>query len=78
MKHETDGTCSTHGREEKCIYILGNKINIPLEYLGVSWDNNIKKNLKEMRWESRDWIHLAEDRDQLRYSGNTIPKLRIP
>jgi hypothetical protein len=31
---------------------------------GHRWRNNIKMNIKEIGWESMDWIHLAQDRDQ--------------
>jgi hypothetical protein len=27
------------------------------------WEDNIGMNLKEIGWESVDWIHLAQDRD---------------
>jgi hypothetical protein len=29
------------------------------------WEDNIKMELREMRWEGVDWIHLSLDRDQL-------------
>jgi len=28
------------------------------------WEDNIRINLKEIRWEGVDWMHLAQDRDQ--------------
>jgi hypothetical protein len=28
------------------------------------WVDNIKTNLREIRWDSMDWIDLAQDRDQ--------------
>jgi hypothetical protein len=31
--------------------------------LGVD-GRNIKVDLKEVRWEGMDWIHLAQDREQ--------------
>jgi hypothetical protein len=27
-------------------------------------DDNIRMDLREIRWEGEDWIHLAQDRDQ--------------
>jgi hypothetical protein len=32
------------------------------------WDDNIKMYLKEIGWCGMDWIHLAQDRDQWRFS----------
>jgi hypothetical protein len=29
-----------------------------------TWVNNIKMDLREIRWDGRDWIYLAQDRDQ--------------
>jgi len=34
--------------------------------------------LKEIRREDVDWIHLAEDRVQLRALVNTVMSLRVP
>jgi len=28
------------------------------------WEDNIRMDLREVEWESVDWIHLAQDRDQ--------------
>jgi hypothetical protein len=28
------------------------------------WKDNIKGDIKGIRWDSMDWIHLAQDRDQ--------------
>jgi hypothetical protein len=30
------------------------------------WENNIRMNLKEIRWKGVDWMHLVQDRDQWR------------
>jgi len=27
------------------------------------WEDNIRKDLKEIGWEVVDWMHLAQDRD---------------
>jgi hypothetical protein len=34
--------------------------------------------LREIEWGGRDWINLAEDKDQWRTLVNTVMKLRIP
>jgi hypothetical protein len=33
---------------------------------GRRWDDNIKMDLREIRWEVVDWIRFAQDRDQWR------------
>jgi hypothetical protein len=40
--------------------------------------DNIKMDLGEIRWDGRDWIELAQDRDQWRALVNTVMNLRIP
>jgi len=42
------------------------------------WEDNIKIYLRETEWESFDWIHLAQDRDECRALVNTQLKLRVP
>jgi hypothetical protein len=41
------------------------------------WEDNIKMDLREVRWESMEWIDLAQDRDRWRALVNTIMKLRV-
>jgi hypothetical protein len=42
------------------------------------WVDNIKMDLREVRWDGMDWIDLAQDRDQLRALVNTVMNLRVP
>jgi hypothetical protein len=42
------------------------------------WVDNIKMVLKEIGWDSVDWIDRAQDRDQWRVLVNTVLKLRVP
>jgi hypothetical protein len=51
-------------------------LNITL--LDSRWKDNIEIYLKEIRREDVDWIHLAEDRVQLRALVNTVMSLRVP
>jgi hypothetical protein len=42
------------------------------------WVNNIIMNLGEIGWDGRDWIELAQDRDQWRVLVNTVLEVRVP
>jgi hypothetical protein len=42
------------------------------------WVNNIKVDLREIEWDSLDWIDLAQDRDQWRALVNMVMNLRVP
>jgi hypothetical protein len=40
--------------------------------------DNIKMDLREIGWDSMDWIDVAQDSDQVRALVNTVVKLRVP
>jgi hypothetical protein len=40
--------------------------------------NNINIDLRKIAWDGRDWIDLAQDRDQWRALVNTVMNLRLP
>jgi hypothetical protein len=42
------------------------------------WVDSIKMDLGEIGWNGRDWIELAQDRDQWRALVNTVMNLRVP
>jgi len=42
------------------------------------WEDNIRTNLREIRWEDVDWIPLAQDRDQCWAVVNTVMNLLVP
>jgi hypothetical protein len=42
------------------------------------WVDNIKMNLGEIVWDGRDWIKLAQDRDQWRALVNMVMNLWVP
>jgi hypothetical protein len=52
--------------------------NRPLGRPRSRWENNIKTDLKEIRWGGRDWIDLAQDREHLRALMNMVGNLRVP
>jgi hypothetical protein len=41
------------------------------------WVDNIKMDLREIGWDSVDWIELAQDRDQWRALVNTVRNLLV-
>jgi hypothetical protein len=42
------------------------------------WVDNIKTDLREIRWDGKDWIDLAQDKDQWRAFVNTTMDFRVP
>jgi hypothetical protein len=50
----------------------------PLGRSTCRWVDNIKMELRQIGWDGRDWIELAQDRDQWRALVNTIMNLRVP
>jgi hypothetical protein len=49
----------------------------PLGRSRSRWVRNIKIDLEEIGWDGRDWIELAQDRDQWRARVNTVINLRV-
>jgi hypothetical protein len=39
---------------------------------GRRWKDNMKIDLKEIIWEGVDWIHLAQDMDELQFLVNMV------
>jgi hypothetical protein len=42
------------------------------------WEDDIRKDHKEIGWEDMDWMHLTRDRIQWRTVVNTVMNLRVP
>jgi hypothetical protein len=42
------------------------------------WVDNIKIDLREIGWDSVDWVNLAQDRYYWRAHVNTVMNLRVP
>jgi hypothetical protein len=42
------------------------------------WEDNIKMDLREIRFDDVDWIHWAQDRDRWRALVNTVMILWVP
>jgi hypothetical protein len=41
------------------------------------WVDNIKMDLRDIGWDGRDWIDLAQDKDQWRALVNAVMNLRV-
>jgi hypothetical protein len=50
----------------------------PLGRPRCRWEDNIKMDLREIRFGDVDWIHLAQDRDRWRAPVNMVMNLRTP
>jgi hypothetical protein len=49
----------------------------PLERLKRRGEGNIRMDLKETGWQSVDWIHLAQEKDQWRALVNKVINVRV-
>jgi hypothetical protein len=72
--------CSTNGEKRNTYRILmgmpeGKR---PLGRPRRRWVENIKIDFREIGWDGRNWIDLAQDRDQWRALVNTVMNLRVP
>jgi hypothetical protein len=67
-------TCSTHEAKTNGYRILVGKPEgkRPFGRHRRGWEDNIKMDLREMRWEGMDWTDLAQDRDQWRVLVNRV------
>jgi hypothetical protein len=72
--------CSTTGEKTNPYMILVGKSEgkKPLGRPILFWVDNIKMDLKEVRWGGMDWIELAQDRDQWRALVNMVMNLWVP
>ena len=74
-------TCSRYGAIQRCIdrILVGKPESKRL--LGRPrrrWEDYIKMDLREVGCDPRDWIALAEDRDQSRAYVRVVINLRVP
>jgi hypothetical protein len=44
----------------------------------LRWEDNIKMDIRDVRYDGMDWTHLAEDRDRWRTVVNAVINFRVP
>jgi hypothetical protein len=72
--------CITHGEKRNAYRVLVEKPEGKRQ-LGRPrrmWEDNIKTDLREIRWGGLDWIDLAQDGGRWRALVNTAMDLRVP
>jgi len=71
-----DGVCSMHEREANCIQYFGRK---PEGKRPLGRPRCRGENIRmDLRCETVDRMHLAQDREQWRALLNTVMNLRVP
>jgi hypothetical protein len=74
------GTCSKHGEGRSDYKTLVGRLE-GKRSLGrprLSWEDNIKIDLRDVGINEANWIQLVQDRVQWRAFVNTVMNLRVP
>jgi hypothetical protein len=72
--------CSTNGEKRNTYMLLTGKLERkkPLRRPKRRWVDNIKMNLRGIRWGGMQWSYLAQDKGQWRTLVNTVMNHRVP
>jgi hypothetical protein len=72
--------CSKDGEKgNACRILVGKpKGKTPLGRLRLRWEDNIKMDLRDIKWGGMDLIYLTQDTDQWGAVVNTVMNLRVP
>jgi hypothetical protein len=77
MEDEMGRACSTNAERNAYRILVGKpEGERPLERPRRRWMDNIKMDLREIGWDSMDWINLAQEMDQWSVVVNTVLNLR--
>jgi hypothetical protein len=57
---------------------LSQTVSVVITLIRRRWEDNIKIDLQEVRWEGMDWIDLAQGRDRWRALVHVVMNLRVP
>jgi hypothetical protein len=73
-------SCSQNGERYECFQNLNGKPTTkrPLGRPRPRWEGNIRMDLKEMGFNTRNWVDSAQDRDYWRAVMNAALNLRVP
>ena len=80
MKNEMGRGCGLYGEKIYAYRVLVGKLE-GKRLLGRPdhrWEDNMKIDIEEVRWEGMDWIDLALDRDRWRPVVNAVLNLQVP
>jgi hypothetical protein len=71
--------CSTNGKKRNARRILVGKPEEkrPLGRPRLRWEDNIRLDLRYIRWGVMNWIDLAQDRDQWGDFVNMVMKFQV-
>jgi hypothetical protein len=74
------GACGAHEEVRGAYNILVGRPEWrrPLGKPRCRWEDNIKMDLREIRFGDVDWIHLAQDRDRWQALVTTVMNLQVP
>jgi hypothetical protein len=51
---------------------------MPLGRPRSRWKDNLRRDIRKIRWEGVHWMHLAQDRNQWWAVVNTVMNLPVP
>jgi hypothetical protein len=75
MKNGMDRACSTHGREEKSVFVRKPEGKRPLGRARRRWQDNTETDLTKI---GLDWLQLVQDIGQWRALVNRVMNFRVP
>jgi hypothetical protein len=77
---EMGRACSTNGEKRNSYRILVEKPEgkRPLGRARRRWEDNIRMDIREIKWGGMDLVGLSQDRDQWRARVNTVMNLWVP
>jgi len=79
-KNEIGGACSKYGGEGRVYRVLVGKPDgrKPLGRYRRGWKDNVKMDLREVKYGGTDWIDLAQDTERWRALENAVMNLLVP
>ena len=74
------GQVACRGETRGAYMVLVGRLDVkrPLGRTRSRWEDNIKMNLQEVGWRTKDWTELAQNRDMWWAPVNAVMNLRVP